>query len=57
MQSENYPKYTNKILSGYIFSEINLDKIEIKEFITLHEQYLYKKRTYCLESHCGSCNN
>lgn len=43
MQSENYPKYVNKILRGFIFSDINLDKIEIKEFITLHEQYLFKK--------------
>lgn len=43
MQSANYPKYINRILSGYIFSDINLDKIEIKEFITLHEQYLLKK--------------
>lgn len=43
VQSENYPKYVNKILRGFIFSDINLDKIEIKEFITLHEQYLFKK--------------
>lgn len=48
MQSENYPKYVNKILSGYIFCDINLDKIEIKEFITLHEQYLLKKKTLLL---------